>query len=67
MNQITLNGEPRSIEPGATLADVVASVQPPPQALATAVNGTFVPRDGRAEVRLQAGDQVFIFQPVTGG
>lgn len=65
--QITLNGEPREIEEGATLADLVAALGQPPQALATAVNGEFVPRSARATVPLREGDAVFTFQPITGG
>jgi sulfur carrier protein ThiS len=38
-----------------------------PQALATAVNQEFVARDARAACLLQPGDQVFTFQPITGG
>jgi sulfur carrier protein len=64
---ITLNGEPREIEPGTTLADLVAALGQAPQALATAVNGDFVAREARAGVELRAGDAVFTFQPITGG
>jgi sulfur carrier protein len=64
---ITLNGEPRPLEPGTTLADLVAALQQPPQALATAVNGEFVAREARAQWQLQSGDDVFTFQPITGG
>ena len=64
---VTLNGEARAIEPGATLADLIATVAEQPQALATAVNGEFVPRDARAQVQLIEGDAVFTFQPITGG
>ena len=67
MNTIVLNGETKVVEPGATLADLIASLDQPPQALATAVNGEFVPRESRAQVQLQAGDEVFTFQPITGG
>ena len=52
---------------GATLADLVAALGQPPQALATAVNGDFVPRAARASVQLRDGDAVFTFQPITGG
>jgi sulfur carrier protein len=65
--QITLNGEPRSLEEDATLADLVAALGQAPQALATAVNGEFVPRNARGDVRLRDGDAVFTFQPITGG
>jgi sulfur carrier protein len=64
---ITLNGEPRSVDEGATLADLVAALGATPQSLATAVNGEFVPRAARAGVQLREGDAVFTFQPITGG
>jgi sulfur carrier protein len=69
MNQITLNvnGEPRKVEETTTLADLVAALGQSPAALATAVNGEFVPRGERANVRLRDGDAVFTFQPITGG
>ena len=66
-HQITLNGEPRAITEGQTLADLVAALGQPPQALATAVNGEFVARTARAETPLRDGDAVFTFQPITGG
>ena len=65
--QITVNGEPRQVEEAATLADLVAALGQPPAALATAINGEFVPRGERANVRLRQGDAVFTFQPITGG
>ncbi|MEJ8840228.1 sulfur carrier protein ThiS [Ramlibacter sp. AN1133] len=67
MNRITLNGETRSVEEATTLADLVAALGQPPSALATAVNGEFVPRSERATVHLREGDAVFTFQPITGG
>ncbi len=67
MITITVNGEPRELAEGSTLADLVALLVDSPQALATAVNGDFVARDARAARLLQAGDQVFTFQPITGG
>ena len=65
--QITVNGEPRQVDGSPTLADLVAALGQPPQALATAVNGEFVPRAARASVQLREGDAVFTFQPITGG
>lgn len=65
--QVTLNGEPRSVCAGATLADLIASLSEQPQSLATAVNGEFVPREARAHTPLREGDAVFTFQPITGG
>jgi sulfur carrier protein len=67
MSAITLNGEPLQLEPGATLADLIASLGQAPQALATAVNGEFVPREQRADRSLSDGDAVLTFQPITGG
>ena len=67
MIDITVNGQPREMPEGSTLADLVAQLADSPQALATAVNQEFVARDARAARLLQAGDQVFTFQPITGG
>jgi sulfur carrier protein len=67
MTTVTLNGEPREIGSGATLADLIATVAEQPQALATAVNGEFVPRDARPQLQLRDGDAVFTFQAITGG
>ena len=67
MTLITLNGEPREVEAGRTLAELVASLGHAPQALATAVNGEFVPREERSRCVLRERDAVFTFQPITGG
>jgi sulfur carrier protein len=67
MNTITVNGQSRDVETGSTLADLVAALALPPQALATAVNGEFVARDARADHTLCDGDAVFTFQAITGG
>jgi sulfur carrier protein len=67
MIAITLNGEPRKLSAGQTLADLIAALDAPPPALATAVNGEFVARDARSECKLRDGDAVFTFQPITGG
>ena len=67
MIQIHLNGETRQLEDGITLAALVESLGQTPAALATAVNGNFVPRAQRQGCRLQHGDAVTTFQPITGG
>jgi sulfur carrier protein len=67
MIAITVNGQTREVAEGSTLADLVAQLAASPQALATAVNGDFVARDVRAAHLLKPGDQVFTFQPITGG
>ena len=38
-----------------------------PAALATAVNGNFVPRGLRAQQPLAEGDTILTFQPIEGG
>ncbi|MDP4577245.1 MAG: MoaD/ThiS family protein [Burkholderiaceae bacterium] len=35
--------------------------------MATAVNEIFVPRTQRSAVRLQEGDAIMTFEPITGG
>ncbi len=67
MIALVLNGQPHEMPAGSSLADLVAQLVDTPQALATAVNQEFVARDARAARALQPGDQVFTFQPITGG
>ncbi len=64
---ITVNGEPREISPGQTLAALVAEMGVAAPALATAINGEFVARELRSGRELREGDAVFTFQPITGG
>ena len=64
---ITLNGAPQRIAPGTALAELLAAIGQPPEALATAVNGEFVARAARPQHELREGDVVFTFQPITGG
>jgi len=67
MINITVNGQPREVPSGSTLADLVAQLADTPQALATAVNQEFVARNARAARVLHTGDQIYTFQPITGG
>ena len=67
MISVHLNQQRVQLPEGATLATLIASLQDPPAALATAVNGDFVPREQRAGRVLRDGDQVMTFQPITGG
>jgi sulfur carrier protein len=64
---ITLNGEARAEPSGISLASLIAQLGHAPQALATAVNQVFVPRDARPNYVLTGGDSVTTFQPITGG
>jgi sulfur carrier protein len=63
---IVLNGE--SVETEAcTLAELVAGRGLSATAVATAVNGAFVPREARAATQLASGDRVEIVAPRQGG
>lgn len=64
---IQLNGIPLELSDGTTLADLIASLQDVPAALATGLNGDFIAREQRAAHVLRHGDQVMTFQPITGG
>lgn len=55
---------------GSTLDEALAHIlspHQPPHQIATAVNGTFVPRTARASQVLADGDTVLCFAPITGG
>ena len=63
---IIVNGQPHTTT-ARTLQEWVDAQDAAPTALATAVNGTFVPRTARAQHVLHEGDAVLTFQPIQGG
>ncbi len=63
---ITVNGSPETTS-ARTLQAWVDARDVLPAALATAVNGNFVPRSQRAQQPLAEGDTILTFQPIEGG
>lgn len=64
---IRVNGEPRRVEPNATIADLLAELNMQPRYLAVERNFELVPRTRHAECVLQDGDQLEIVTLVGGG
>jgi sulfur carrier protein len=64
---VSLDGRPREIPAGTTLAALVSQLGYAPNAVGTAVNGRFVARGSREGLQLRPGDAVALFQPITGG
>lgn len=64
---LTVNGAPRELSPGATLADLVAEVVPSPQGVAAAVDGAVVPRRAWPDTTLTDGCVIEIVTAVQGG
>jgi sulfur carrier protein len=67
MTAIQLDGRPHDVPDGSTLAALVEALGHAPNAVTTAVDGQFVSRDQRADLVLQAGAAVLLFQPIVGG
>ena len=63
---LTVNGS-LHLTSARTLAQWLENQGQPPQAIATALNGQFVPRALRAEQMLAEGDTILTFQPIEGG
>ena len=64
---ITLNGEPHEIDPGATIADLLARLDIDPRRVAIERNFVIVKRDAYASTLLEADDEVEIVNFVGGG
>jgi len=64
---LLVNGEPRLMAPGSTLADLVAALGLERGRVAVAVNRDIVSRRSYAECRLAAGDRIEILEAVGGG
>jgi len=65
--QLTVNGEPRRIASGASIADLVASLELDPRKVAVERNTVIVPRSTLADVVLADGDVLEIVHFVGGG
>ena len=63
---LTVNGLPRTLPDGASVAELLAVLDTKPP-FAVAVNTVFVPAARHAVQVLQAGDRVEVISPVTGG
>jgi thiamine biosynthesis protein ThiS len=65
--QIVVNGENRSVAPGATVADLLVALALPPGRVAIERNLEILPRLHWAETRIQPQDRYEIVQFVGGG
>ena len=62
-----MNDEPRVVDPGATVADLVAALGLGPRRIAVEVNRAIVPRAEYGVTALHEGDAVEIIHFVGGG
>ncbi len=64
---VELNGQPRELPDGSTIAQAVAELTAASAGVAAAVNGDVVPRGSWAATLLRDGDQVEVVTAVQGG
>lgn len=67
MSEFTLNHQPQPWREGLTVAGLLAEQGRAADAVATALNGVFVPRAQRAATPVRPGDELTLIQPITGG
>ena len=67
MMQIMLNGDPRVVADGATIASLIEQLDLAGRRLAVEVNEEVVPRSRHAECFLASGDRVEIVHAIGGG
>lgn len=65
--QVKLNGEPRELPDGSTIAQAVAELTAAPAGVAAAHNGDVIPRGSWAATPLRDGDEVEVVTAVQGG
>jgi len=65
--EITINEQPRNVEPGITLAQLLTELQIVSPAIAVEVNQQLRPRDQFENTILEAGDILEIVTLVGGG
>jgi len=67
MDSILVNGEPRDVPAGCTIAQLIAKLDMAGRRVAVAVNRDVVPRSAYGEVQISGGDRVEILEAVGGG
>jgi sulfur carrier protein len=65
--RVKLNGQPRDLPDGSTVAQAVTELPAAAAGVAAAVNGDVVPRGSWAVTRLRDDDQVEVVTAVQGG
>ena len=64
---IVVNGAPRQVEGGTTVAELLAELKMPARGVAVELNLQIVPRSRHAEQMLAEGDRLEIVSLVGGG
>ncbi len=64
---VVLNGQPREIDDGATILDVLRMLDAPDRGVAVAIDAEVVPRGEWDGVTLREGARVEVVQAVQGG
>ena len=67
MMSVVINGEPRTLPAGATVADVVSKLSGGGRGTAVARNGEVVPRSLWSSTALAAGDALEVLTAAQGG
>ncbi len=67
MLDLVVNGEPRQVRAGASVADLVSGLGSDPRTVAVERNGDLVPRAQLGATRLAAGDRIEVVRFVQGG
>ena len=67
MIRLSVNGEIRSVEPGADIARLLQALELAGKRVAVEKNGEIVPRSRYADTRLAEGDALEIVVAVGGG
>ena len=64
---VQVNGEPREVPAGTTVADLVTDLAASGQRFAVEINEELVPRSAHASRLLTAGDRVEVVHAIGGG
>jgi sulfur carrier protein len=65
--KIIFNGEPRTLDPGTSVATLLKLLEVTPARVAVEVNQELVPRGRHEDIQLHDGDRVEIVTLVGGG
>ncbi len=67
MITLTVNGEPKEVQPTTSLKDIVSLITPASRGVAVAVNAAVIPKSTWETTQLAAGDEIEILTAAPGG
>ena len=67
MIQVTINGEPKQLQPDTTIQEMLKTLNYQNEWIGVAINTTFISKTAHEKTIIKEGDHIDILSPIQGG